>query len=66
MLLADGHIELHEVKGTTARKTTGGEKRKVPYVLDDARVKIKVAAEMFPVVFRVVYQVAGEWVEDEV
>lgn len=39
IMLADGTIEIHEVKG---------------HWEDDARVKIKVAAEMFPFVFRAV------------
>ena len=36
VLLADGVLEMHEYKG---------------YWLDDARIKIKVAAELYPVVF---------------
>jgi hypothetical protein len=38
-MLADGSIELHEVKG---------------FFEDDAKVKVKVAASMFPFVFRLV------------
>ncbi len=37
VMLADGTLEMHEVKG---------------FWQDDARVKIKVAAEMYPLVFR--------------
>ena len=36
VMRSDGHLEMHEVKG---------------YWHDDARVKIKVAAEMYPVEF---------------
>ena len=39
VMLADGSIELHEVKG---------------FFEDDAKVKVKVAASMFPFVFRLV------------
>jgi hypothetical protein len=39
VMLADGTLELHEVKG---------------FWRDDARVKIKVAADMYPIVFRAV------------
>jgi len=46
VLLADGTIEAHEVKG---------------FWEDDARVKIKVAAEMHPVQFVAVKLVRGAW-----
>lgn len=41
VLRADGVMEMHEVKG---------------YWTDDARVKVKVAAEKFPFVFKAVYK----------
>jgi len=43
VLLPDGVMEMHEVKGARA------------IFQDDAKVKIKVAAEMYPFVFRVIY-----------
>lgn len=50
VLRADGIMEMHEVKG---------------YWTDDARVKVKVAAEKFPFVFQAVYKQAkkdgGGW-----
>jgi hypothetical protein len=46
VMLADGSIEAHETKG---------------FWLDDARVKIKVAAEMYPVRFIGVTKVKGVW-----
>lgn len=50
VLRADGVMEMHEVKG---------------YWTDDARVKVKVAAEKFPFVFKAVYKQAkkdgGGW-----
>ena len=52
VLLNDGGLELHETKG---------------YWQDDARVKIKVAAEAYPeIVFRVVREVRKQWVIEEV
>ena len=46
----DGSVELHEVKG---------------FWEDDARVKIKVAAEMFPFfIFRGVTRSKGAWVKE--
>lgn len=46
VMLADQSIEVHEVKG---------------FWTDDARVKIKVAAEMYPVRFIAVRLVKKEW-----
>ncbi len=46
LMLTDGTIECHEVKG---------------FWRDDAKVKIKVAAEMFPFVFRSVMLKHGGW-----
>lgn len=49
---ADLSIEVHETKGTSKGK---------PFVEDDAAVKIKVAAELFPFGFVMIWRVAGEW-----
>jgi hypothetical protein len=58
VMLADGSFEMHDVKGAKAIYT------------DDAKVKMKVAAQMFPFVFRVVFPVAkgegGGWNIEEV
>lgn len=53
VIFMDGIVELHEVKG---------------FWRDDARVKIKVAAERFPFVFRAVKKVAkknGGWAMED-
>ncbi|EKS9798250.1 DUF1064 domain-containing protein [Burkholderia cepacia] len=50
LVLADGTREIHEVKG---------------HWTDDARVKIKVAAELYPYYrFSAVRRVKGEWVRE--
>ncbi len=46
VMLADGTLEVHEVKG---------------FWEDDARVKVKVAAARFPFVFRAVTEKKGVW-----
>lgn len=46
VLMPDGTMQFHEVKG---------------YWLDDAKVKIKVAARQFPHIFLAVYQVKKNW-----
>lgn len=50
VMLADGTMEIHEVKG---------------HWEDDARVKIKVAAEMYPFRFIAVKHVKGRWETEE-
>lgn len=44
--LTDGTLELHECKG---------------FMQDDAAVKLKVAATMFPFTFRLARWIKGEW-----
>jgi hypothetical protein len=50
VLLLDDTVEFHEVKG---------------FWREDARVKIKVAAEFFPAKFRAFTRVKGYWQEEE-
>lgn len=56
--LADGAVELHDVKGAKA------------IYEDDAKVKMKVAAQVYPFVFRVVFPKAkkdgGGWLIEQV
>lgn len=51
VVLASGEVEFHEVKG---------------FWRDDARVKIKVAARMFPFTFRAVQWKGGRWVVETI
>jgi len=52
VMRADGQLEVHEVKGTSRGK---------PWVEDDAAVKIKVAADKYPFMFRMVWRAEGQW-----
>lgn len=52
VMRSDGELEVHEVKGTSNGK---------PFVEDDAAVKIKVAAALFPMNFKMVWKVKGVW-----
>lgn len=56
VMLASGELECHEVKGA--------------FIRDDAKVKLKVAAEMFPFIFRLCIKLAkkdgGDWKITEV
>jgi hypothetical protein len=47
VMLATGHLEVHEVKGG--------------FITDDGRVKLKVAAELFPAQFWMCQKVAKAW-----
>lgn len=49
---ADGVLELHEVKGSKRDKLSG---RAVPVVEEDALVKLKAAAAMYPFAVRMVW-----------
>jgi hypothetical protein len=66
VMLADGVLECHEVKGTTRRERKSGELVADAFFLDDAKVKIKVAAAMYPIVFKIVFKDQGNWIEREV
>lgn len=66
VMLASFSLECHEIKGTTTLTRKSGATVKAPYFEDDAKVKLKVAAQMFPVVFKVVYKVDGNWIEEEI
>jgi hypothetical protein len=58
VILADGTLEFHEVKGTRRGKY---------FATDDAKVKIKIAAKLLPWKFFLVWKQAnGEWAQDEV
>lgn len=64
VMMPDGLIELHDVKGTTRDKVT---KKSKPFVHDDgATIKIKVAAGLYPFVFVVAWfdKASGMWLEN--
>lgn len=50
VMLADGTMELHEVKG---------------HWEDDARVKIKVAAELYPFTFKGIQRKRDQWIVED-
>ena len=65
VLYATGELWLVDTKGT--KKDGGGYK---PWIEEDARIKLKVAAEAFPFVVAVAYRLpvkaGGNWVIEEV
>ncbi len=54
VLTNDGELQIHETKGSKA------------IYMDDARVKMKVAADKFPFRFFVIYRTKEGWTKDEV
>ena len=47
VMLPDGGVEFHEVKGRTTRKRSDGTRVDAPWSREDAKLKIRFAAERF-------------------
>ncbi len=57
VLLKDGQLEAHEVKPRSGDSY---------YCMDDAKQKIKIAADLYPFQFKIVYRLkGGGWGEEE-
>ncbi len=52
LMMPNGQIEFHEVKGG--------------FIRDDSKVKLKVAAEKFPFVFKLAQKKNGRWSVEEI
>lgn len=62
----DGVIELHDTKGTTRAANAKGVKVEKAWVEEDAKLKIKVVAEMFPFRTYIVFKGSnGQWVKEQ-
>ena len=65
VMYTDGMLRLIDTKGTT--KKDGKYK---PFIEEDAKIKAKLAAELFPISFALAYRLpksaGGEWVIEEV
>lgn len=60
------HFEFHEVKPTKKVKGSGREIREVPYFEEDARIKVKIAAEQYPeFLFVTVWKTHEGWQREE-
>lgn len=58
---ADGVVELHDTKGTTKKLRAGGFKEAVPWIEEDAKLKLKLAAELFPFRVFAVFKTPDGW-----
>lgn len=61
VMLANGELEMHEVKGSKSSRRSNGTTVQVPYSRDDSKVKIRVAARMFPFRFKMVHPTTAGW-----
>jgi hypothetical protein len=61
----DGVVELHDTKGTTKKTNSKGIKVEKPWVEEDAKLKIKVVAEIFPFRTFIVYRSGNQWIKDQ-
>lgn len=67
VLRSDGLLEMVDVKATTRKRQEDGTLLEKSYSMDDSRAKLKIAADRFPLVFSIVYQLkSGEWEKEEI
>jgi hypothetical protein len=58
---ADGVVELHDTKGTTKKLRASGIKEAVPWIEEDAKLKLKIVAAQFPFRVFAVFKTANGW-----
>lgn len=58
---ADGVVELHDTKGTTKRKKSDGSKVAAPWIEEDAKLKLKMVAELYPFRVLAIYKTTNGW-----
>ncbi|MFM7010064.1 MAG: DUF1064 domain-containing protein [Betaproteobacteria bacterium] len=58
---ADGVVELHDTKGTTKKTRSNGEKEAVPWIEEDANIKLKVCADQWPFRVFAVFKTKEGW-----
>lgn len=63
---ADGTVELHDTKGTTKKANSKGEKVAKPWCEDDAKLKLKLVAELYPFRVFIAWKHEGTWHKDEI
>jgi len=62
---ADGVVELHDTKGTTKKLRASGECESVPWIEEDAKIKLKLTAELFPFRVFAVFKTADGWIKQQ-
>lgn len=57
----DGVVELHDTKGTKTKTRADGSKDKTPWIEEDAKIKLKLASELFPFRVFAVFKTPDGW-----
>jgi hypothetical protein len=66
VMLNDGTLEFHDTKGRTTKKRAGG-KVETYWCMEDAKIKMKVVADIYPHPFRAVWlSKDGSWKSEEI
>ena len=61
----DGVVELHDTKGTTKKTRANGEKEDAPWIEEDAKLKLKLTAELWPFRVFAVFKTKEGWVKQQ-
>lgn len=61
VMAKDGVLELHDTKGTTKKLRVSGEKEAAPWIEEDAKIKLKLVAELYPFRVFAVFKVKEGW-----
>lgn len=62
---ADGVVELHDTKGTTKKTRANGVKESAPWIEEDAKLKLKIVAELFPFRVFAVFKTQEGWIKQQ-
>lgn len=57
----DGTVELHDTKGTKKVTRANGDRESVPWIEEDAKLKLKVVAELWPFRIYSVFKTPEGW-----
>lgn len=61
VMAKDGVMELHDTKGTTKKLRKSGEKEAAPWIEEDAKIKLKLVAELYPFRVFAVFKTKDGW-----
>jgi len=61
VMAKDGVLELHDTKGTTKKLRASGEKEAMPWIEEDAKIKLKLVAELYPFRVFAVFKTNSGW-----
>ena len=62
---ADGVMELHDTKGAKKKHKADGSAYSAPWIEEDAKIKLKVVAELFPFRVFAVFKTKDGWIKQQ-